>query len=51
MTARLYLFHPEALEEAGAAFRWYGECSPRNAERFITELNQLIDRILEVPTR
>jgi plasmid stabilization system protein ParE len=51
MTTLSFFFHPEALEEAEAAFRWYRERSPLTAARFVAELNQVIDRILEAPTR
>jgi hypothetical protein len=40
MTAVRFFFHPEALEEAEAAFSWYRERSPLTAVRFIAELNE-----------
>jgi len=43
--------HPEALEEAVSAARWYRERSPLTAKRFAAELNQVIDNILDAPHR
>jgi len=43
--------HPEALEEAVSAARWYRERSPLTAKRFVAELNQVIDNILDAPHR
>ena|ERR1700747_491827 len=51
MTARDFSLHPAAIEEAEAAARWYRERSPRAAKKFVDELNQVIDRILESPQR
>jgi plasmid stabilization system protein ParE len=51
MTAQDFYLHPAALEEAEAAVHWYRERSPRAARRFVDELNQVIDRILEAPHR
>jgi toxin ParE1/3/4 len=51
MTAWDFHLHPAAVEEAEAAARWYRERSPRAAKRFVDELNQVIDRILEAPRR
>jgi plasmid stabilization system protein ParE len=44
-------FHPAALDEAVSAANWYRDRSPLAATRFVTELNQAIDRILEAPHR
>jgi len=44
-------FHPAAIEEAISAAHWYRERSPMAATRFVTELDQAIDRILEAPHR
>ena len=41
--------HPEALEEALAAYAYYLENSIRAADRFFAELGRAFDRILEVP--
>ena len=51
MTAREISFHPAALDEAEAAARWYGQRSLRAASRFVDEINQVIERILESPER
>ena len=51
MTAALCSFHPAAIEEAEAAARWYRQRSPRAAARFVDELNQVIERIREAPSR
>ena len=51
MTAWNFSLHPAAVEEAEAAAHWYRERSPRAAKRFVDELNQVIDRILEAPQR
>lgn len=44
-------FHPEAIEEALSAASWYRERSPITAKRFLTELNQVLDTIVEAPHR
>ena len=49
MSAATFSFHPAAIEEAIFAARWYRERSPLAATRFVAELNQTIDRILEAP--
>ena len=51
MSAPSFSFHPAAIEEAHSAARWYHERSPLAATRFVAELNQVIDRILEAPHR
>jgi plasmid stabilization system protein ParE len=51
MTATSFFFHPAAIEEAGAAARWYRERTPLAATRFVNELNEVIDRIMEAPQR
>ena len=51
MSSASFSFHPDALEEAISAARWYRERSPRAAKRFVAELNQVIDGILEAPQR
>ena len=51
MTAQDFYLHPAAVEEAVAAARWYRERSPRAAKRFVDELNQVINKILEAPQR
>ena len=51
MTASSFSFHPAAIEEAISAVGWYRERSPLAATRFVAELNQVIDRILEAPRR
>jgi len=49
MSAPSFSVHPAAIEEALSAARWYRERSPLAATRFVAELNQVIDRILEAP--
>lgn len=44
-------FHPEAVEEAEAAVRWYAERSATAAGRFVQELSQAIEVIVEAPER
>ncbi|HTF25830.1 MAG TPA: addiction module protein [Candidatus Limnocylindria bacterium] len=39
MTARQLSFHPDAIDEAEAAARWYRQRSARVAGRFVDELN------------
>jgi plasmid stabilization system protein ParE len=51
MTAKQVVFHPEAIEEAEAAARWYRERSPQAAARFVEEIHLVIDRILAGPAR
>jgi plasmid stabilization system protein ParE len=46
-----FSLHPAAVEEAEAAARWYRERSPLAAKRFVDELYQVIDRILDAPHR
>jgi putative addiction module component (TIGR02574 family) len=49
MTARDFMLHPVAVEEAEAAARWSRERSPRAACRSVDELNLVIDKIVEAP--
>jgi toxin ParE2 len=51
MSPASFSFHPDAIEEAVSAARWYRERSPITAKRFLAELNQVIDSILEAPDR
>jgi plasmid stabilization system protein ParE len=51
MTAKRLSFHPTAIEEAEAATRWYRERSTRAAARFVSEIFDVIERILEAPER
>jgi plasmid stabilization system protein ParE len=51
MTARQLYLHPAAVEEAEKAAHWYRERSPWAAVRFVEEVNQAIDKILEAPHR
>ena len=41
--------HPEALDEAQAAFLWYSERSDAAGDSFMVELDRGIDQILERP--
>lgn len=43
--------HPAALRDTDEAAAWYAERSLRAAQRFLDELDQLIDAIAESPER
>ena len=43
--------HPEAIEEAAAARRWYAERSPPAAQAFQAELDRAVLAIGEAPSR
>lgn len=51
MSAASFTFHPAAIEEAVLAARWYRERSPLAASRFVAELDDVIDKIIEAPLR
>jgi toxin ParE1/3/4 len=51
MNSGSFSFHPDAIEEAWLAARWYRERSPIAARRFVSELNEVIDKIVEAPQR
>jgi plasmid stabilization system protein ParE len=51
MSVPTFEFHPEALLEAWAARRWYGERSPRAADAFWEELEQAKHQVIENPER
>ena len=42
-------FHPDAIEEAHAAYQWYHARSPGIAEAFLKELDRAVELILEHP--
>lgn len=42
-------FHPKAIAEASAATRWYQERSFAAAKAFISELDRIIEKIIETP--
>ena len=42
-------FHPAALDELGAAYRWYRAREPAVAERFLAEVERAIERICAAP--
>ena len=44
-------FHPEALAELEAAVRYYTAVRPGVGLRFVTSVEEAIDRILEAPFR
>jgi len=44
-------FHPEAIEEARGAARWYRERNAAAAEAFLAELERALIRIVEAPER
>ena len=41
--------HPEALEEAQAAYLWYSERSKDAGDSFIAELDRALDQVIERP--
>lgn len=43
--------HPEAIEEARAAYQWYRERSPEIADAFMSELDRGMELISEEPHR
>lgn len=51
MTVSQVSFHPDAIDEAEAAARWYRQRSARAAGRFVDEVNMAIDRIVAAPQR
>ena len=51
MTPAQFSLHPAAIEEAESAARWYRERSQLAAGRFIDELNQVFDKIMDAPQR
>ena len=51
MSPATFSFHPDAIEEALSAARWYRERSPITAKRFVAELNGVVDNIREAPHR
>jgi plasmid stabilization system protein ParE len=44
-------FHPEALAEFEQAACYYSQCQPGLELRFIASVREVVDRILEEPTR
>ena len=44
-------FHPEAMEEAEAAVRWYSGRGKQAAARLVQELARAVDTIAEAPSR
>jgi plasmid stabilization system protein ParE len=51
MIVRQLFFHPSAIDEGDAAARWYRERSARAAARFISEVFDVIDKVLATPQR
>jgi toxin ParE1/3/4 len=51
MPLRQVEFHPEAVEEAEAAARWYRERSTAVADAFLSELERSMELIEESPDR
>ena len=51
MTVKQISFHPDAIDEAEAAARWYRQRSVRAAARFVDEVNEAIERIVAAPKR
>lgn len=51
MNVRRARWHLEASVEAEVATRWYRERSAAAAERFVGEIKQAIETILEAPQR
>src|SRR4026207_1010358 len=46
-----YTFHPAALEEYRQAANWYAEREQTVAIKFITSIEDAIERVSEAPTR
>ncbi len=46
-----YAFHPEALADFEAAIAYYAERDPVVARRFISAVEDAVDRIVDSPTR
>jgi toxin ParE1/3/4 len=46
-----YKFHPDALTEYREAALWYADRERPVAEKFITAVEDAIDRVVEAPTR
>jgi plasmid stabilization system protein ParE len=46
---RAVRFHPAAVQDAEEAVAWYAERSPRTADRFLDELERIIDLITAEP--
>lgn len=44
-------FHPEAIAEARAAYRWYSERDVAVADAFIAELDRAIRQVQSAPER
>lgn len=51
MSGPIFRITPEAVQEAIHAARWYRERSFGAAERFLSELNQVLDRVIAAPYR
>jgi toxin ParE1/3/4 len=49
--ARPVEFHPEAVLEAAAAYRWYRDRNDAAAEAFLAELDRAVELISESPKR
>lgn len=49
-TERVWV-HPDAIEEAQAAYQWYHQRSPEIAEAFMTELDRGIELIAASPNQ
>lgn len=51
MAQRPVDLHPEAIDEAQAAYRWYRERNEAAAEAFLAELDRAVELISEGPIR
>ncbi len=51
MAQRPVNLHPDAIDEAQAAYRWYRERNEAAAEAFLAELDRAVDLISEGPMR
>ncbi len=49
MESQSVFFHPKAIAEASAPARWYQERSFVAAKAFISELDRIIEKIIETP--
>ena len=51
MNRPAFRVHPDAVEEAFRAAQWYRRRSANAAARFLQELNQVFDKIIDAPRR
>lgn len=49
MESQSLYFHPKAITEASAAAHWYQERSYAAGKAFVSELDRIIEKIIETP--